>query len=134
MIIYTSDYKAITFQAEDSLLITRWKPSTESLDDDKLKEEIKRSLELIKKHRPQSILINTIDFNYIIVPEIQEWFDNEVFTVYPEAGVQKKAFLVSKDLFAQVSLTQHVDDIEHRTFESAFFDNEAKAIEWLQAS
>ena len=134
MIIYTSIYKTIEFHAEDTLLITRWKPSTSSLDDDTLKDEIKKSLELIKTHRPQCILIDTLDFNFIIVPEVQEWFDEEVFTVYPEAGVRRKAFLVSKDLFSQVALTQHVDDIKHQTFESKFFDGESQAISWLKGA
>lgn len=132
MTIYTSDYKTITFDADNSMIITRWKPSTTSMDEDTLKSEVKKSLELIKTYRPQSILIDSIDFNFIIVPEIQEWFDEEVFTVYPEAGVQRKAFLVCKDLFSQVALTQHVDEVKHQTFESAFFDDESKAVSWLK--
>jgi len=131
MTIYTSDYKTITFDANDSMMITRWKPSTTSMDEDTLKSEINKSLDLIKTHRPQSILIDSIEFNFIIVPEIQEWFDNEVFTVYPKAGVRRKAFLVCKDLFSQVALTQHVSEIQHKTFESAFFDDESTAITWL---
>ncbi|EAY26314.1 hypothetical protein M23134_01637 [Microscilla marina ATCC 23134] len=114
------------------MIIIRWQPSTAGLDEETLKSEIKKSLDFILVHKPQRILIDSSNFNFVIAPELQEWFDNEVFIIYPKANVKRKAFLVTSDIFAQVSLQQHINDAKHQTFESAFFDSEEQAMSWLK--
>ncbi|WP_299458553.1 hypothetical protein [uncultured Microscilla sp.] len=132
MVLYQSDYKSIEHKAEDTMLIIRWKPSTVGLNEEMFKSEIKKSLDFILIHTPQRILIDSFEFNFVIAPEVQEWFDNEVFTIYPKANVKRKAFLIPTNLFTQVSLQQHINDAKHQTFESAFFDSEEQAISWLK--
>ena len=131
MKILESKYKSVTYQEDKALLVTRWYPDSIELDESTFKIQIKAWLSEVKRLRPTKLLIDTMDFQFIIDPTVQDWFDQEVFSVYPQAGVQKKAFLVSKDIFAQVALQQHTSEVTNQTFEVAFFATETEALKWL---
>lgn len=133
MKLYESEYKTSSFEKENSLLITRWKSHSFRLTEELFKAEILTWLSEVKKYKPLRLLIDTTDFQFVLVPEVQDWFDQEVFTVYPEAGVKKKAFLVATDFISQVSLEQHTEDVENNTFEVGFYDSEEDAIKWLKS-
>ncbi len=134
MLLIESEFKTIDFQEEDALLVTRWKPTSSTLDEPTFKEQILIWLDTIKTHCPQKLFIDTTKFNFIITPEIQQWFDDQIFTAYPDAGVQKKAFLMPEDLFAQVGIQQATQAPKNLTFKVNYFDDEQKAMDWLNAS
>ncbi|HAS46109.1 MAG TPA: hypothetical protein DCS93_36850 [Microscillaceae bacterium] len=131
MKIFESKYKSVAYQEDKAMMVTRWHPDSIELDESTFKTQIKAWLSEVKRLKPSSLLIDTTHFGFIIEPTVQDWFDQEVFTAYAKAGVQKKAFLVSKDVFSQVALKQHISELRHRTFEVAFFASEAEAMEWL---
>ena len=82
-------------------------------------------------YHPKRMLVNSSDFMFTIDPELQQWTDTTIFTRYIQAGVKKIGFVVSKDLFASVSVEQTMDEIEAQAFQTAYFDNETEAKEWL---
>ena len=130
-ILYESDFKVIEYVPKDMMMIIRWHPSTFNLDENIFKSEITISLKFILEYKPQRILVDSSQFNFVMAPKLQQWFDNEVFTIYPKANVKRKAFLVTADLFTQVSLQQHINDAKNQTVETAFFQSEEEAINWL---
>lgn len=130
-ILYETKYKKISLIASDSLLITQWKTASLQLTEDIFKTEIINWLDQVKKYSPQRLLIDTRNFKFILIPEIQEWFAQEVFTVYPATGVQKKAFLVADDFISQVALEQHIENVTNQTFKVAFYESEEDALAWL---
>ncbi|HAS43387.1 MAG TPA: hypothetical protein DCS93_23105 [Microscillaceae bacterium] len=133
MSLVETEFAQMSFQEEDSLYILRWKSDHQNLNDDLFKEQVNIWLENIKKCRPQRLLVDTSLFNYVVVPEIQDWFDEKVFALYPQIGVQKQAMLLPEDLFTQVSIQQTNESPKNQTFEVNYFDNEQKALEWLSA-
>lgn len=130
-VLYKSEFKTIEYQPKNEMIVIRWLPSTATIDEKTFKSEVTISLKFILEHKPQRILIDSSLFNFVMAPQTQEWLDNEVFTVYPKANVKRKAFLVTSDLFTQVSLQQHIEDAKNQTFESAFFQSEEDALNWL---
>lgn len=131
MIVYDSQFKTISFVEADALMITQWKPASYSLDDSTFKEEMTKWIAQAKIYLPQKLLIDSIDFKFILVPETQQWLDQQIFTVYSEVGVKKKAFLTSSDFISQVSLQQHTEQVENGSFEVAFYDSKEDALAWL---
>lgn len=131
MKIYDSKYKSVEFNEAEALMITKWKPNSIELNESTFKEQIKIWLNEVISLKPTKLLIDSIDFQFILEPDVQDWFDKEVFSAYPKAGVKKKAFLHSKDYVAQVSLEQHTNGIQNSTFEVAFFATKEEALEWL---
>jgi len=123
----------MSFQKENSLYIIRWKFSSKKLNDDLFKEQVNIWLKNVQKYRPKKLLIDTSLFTYIVVPELQNWFDEKIFALYPQIGVEKKAFLMPKDLFSQVSIQQTTESPKNQTFKVNYFDNEQNALEWLIA-
>ena len=131
MKIYDSKYKSVEFNEEEALMITKWNPTSKELVESTFKEQIKIWLNEVLSLKPTKLLIDTTDFQFILEPDVQDWFDREVFSAYPKAGVQKKAFLHSVDYVAQVSLEQHTHEIQNSTFDVAFFATKEEALEWL---
>ena len=111
MILLENKFYTISFESNNSLIITRWKSKSKDLKDTSFKEQILMWLEELKKCGAKKILIDTIHFKFMITPEVQEWFDQKVFAIYPSLGIEKKAFLVSPDIFTQVSLEQHAEPL-----------------------
>ncbi|OJJ14486.1 hypothetical protein BKI52_42660 [marine bacterium AO1-C] len=132
MKIFESKYKSVAYQEDLSLMITRWNPDSIELDESTFKTQIKAWLSEVKRLKPSCLLIDTTHFKFIIEPTVQDWFDQEVFSAYSKAGVQKKAFLMSQDVFTQVALQQHTDEVTNQTFEVAFFSTEEEALGWLK--
>jgi len=132
MKIFESKYKSVAYQEDKTVMITRWHPDSIELDESTFKTQIKAWLSEVKRLKPSGLLIDTTHFRFIIEPKMQDWFDQEVFTAYAKAGVKKKAFLVSKGILSQVALHHHISESTNKTFEAAFFANEAEAMEWLE--
>lgn len=71
--------------------------------------------------------------DFVVVPELQEWTDKEVVSkILPFS--KKSAILLPTDLFASVSAQQTVSEENATQVPTQYFDNEAKALEWLFAS
>lgn len=133
MLSLETKYLSADFEQENSMLTTRWKSESEFLNESAFKEEILGWLEKLKELRPRVLLIDTTKFGFVIIPDIQEWFDKKIFTAYAEIGVKKKAFLMAEDIFIQVSVEQSTDDSKNLDIEFKHFDNEQEAINWLNA-
>jgi len=99
------------------------------ISDEDFQEKMRKIAEFAKILKPTGFLANTLDFNYTITPEMQEWHNNLLFPVFEEIGLTKLALLVPADLFTQVSIQQAYDDTQ--ALQMLFFDDETKALEWL---
>lgn len=131
MLSLETEFAIMNFQKEDSTHVIRWKPESEHLNEHVFKEQIHLWLGHVKAHHPQKLLIDTTRFSFIIVPRLQQWLDDKIFTIYPEVGVQKKAFLMPTDLFSQVGIQQATQTPKNQTFKVNYFDDEQCARDWL---
>jgi hypothetical protein len=86
--------------------------------------------EEVKKIGNVNVLADARQFNFSIVPETQVWVNENVIGLYPKHGVSKLGFLVSPDLFAQVSIEQTIDE-KKQAFQVRYFEEEAGAMQWL---
>lgn len=131
--LYESSYSNITYLPKESLLINRWKPETTEMDEPLFRKEIAALLTKMRYCKPQSLLVDTRNFHFIIAPDLQEWFDQIVYLTYLEIGLKKKAFLTPADLFTKVALEQTNQSSKNDAIKVKFFTQEEEAQTWLSA-
>ncbi len=107
---------------------TDWQAG-EYISDEDFQEKMQEIAKFARVMKPKAFLANTIDFDYTITPEMQEWHNNLLFPIFEEIGLRKLALLVPTDLFTQVSIQQAYD--ETQALQMLFFDDETEALNWL---
>lgn len=87
----------------------------------------------VKEHQHKILLVNTLHSQYPIPPAMQEWTAQEIAPL--TTCLRRMAFVLSPDLFSQVSLQQMMeeDGIIDIYSKPHYFDNEADARAWLFA-
>jgi len=129
--IYQSNFLAIDYQQEHSLFTFTWNENSMNLDDELLKGELLKEVECCKQYRVKRLLIDTVFFQYALSPEMQTWMDVEIFAKCMEYGVNKIAVVLSKDLFAMVSIDQVMNEELASNIQSKSFDDKKAAHRWL---
>jgi hypothetical protein len=87
----------------------------------------------VNQNKHTLLLVNTLYSKFAIVPELQEWTAKEVAPL--TMSLKKMAFVLSPDIFSQVSLEQMMDEegISDKYDKPMYFDNLAEAEAWLFA-
>lgn len=102
------------------------------MTDEQAKEIWIEYASFICKYKPKNICTNGQNFNFVIIPEMQEWLDKNVSKVAVENGLIKKANIVSSDFFAQVAIQQLFEEKNSLgRFKIEYFDNEEDAKDWI---
>ncbi|AFM06271.1 hypothetical protein Fleli_3969 [Bernardetia litoralis DSM 6794] len=130
MIIYESDYITIQYLEEHSLLERNWKPSSAEMNHEQFQHEMLQLLKGAEKYNPLLVLGDTKSFLYVILPDVQIWIDDTVYSQLGEHGVQKMAFVNSEDFFVQLSVEQSIEE-SNKDYEIRYFGNDEEAKIWL---
>ncbi|MCU0444978.1 MAG: STAS/SEC14 domain-containing protein [Microscillaceae bacterium] len=131
MLVYESDYISIFYHADTAIVEGVWHESTKKLRDDDFKTDMLAWLKAVQTHQPVNVLANTREYYHSISPELQQWVNEHILAHYLAAGVKKLGFIVTSDLFAQVSIEQTIEE-QAQSFSALYFEDEDKAIAWLR--
>ncbi|HAS47494.1 MAG TPA: hypothetical protein DCS93_43865 [Microscillaceae bacterium] len=93
--------------------------------------ELQIYLQLLHKYQPKKALGNMMDFQYIIDPGVQEWINEQIFSVYAQIGFTKIALLPSEDFVPNLSIKQTMEGDTSKAFNTKYFTDEKKAKDWL---
>ncbi len=127
MKIYDSEFLEMDIDADKKLSIATWKPFSENLTSELYKNEMVNFANLMVKYSLELNLVDTQKFLFIITTDVQDWIVKNVFPLLDK--VRKTAFVVSEDIFAQISVNQAMDDAPDIT--SAYFDSLEDAKKWI---
>ena len=131
-VLHESDFWKFGIDKIDSLMIYQWYETSESMNEEDYKQEMQKNAEEYERYAPSKSLVDLRNFLFTISPEAQVWTDHEIFPRFLNAGLKKIAFVVSPDLFAQISLEQMMEENNANLgFESRYFDHYFQAREWL---
>jgi hypothetical protein len=87
---------------------------------------------LIETHSPTGFLVDSRRGHVIMTPDIQTWHDQTIVPRYINAGVEKIAFILPKDIFEATSLEQTFGEEEAKSkLETQFFEDLDEARAWL---
>ncbi|MDX2304046.1 MAG: STAS/SEC14 domain-containing protein [Microscillaceae bacterium] len=130
--VYESDYLSLLVNEQAQLLKVIWSHATELMQDEVFRKELTNYAEIAEKYQPTKSFVDTQYFFMAVAPETQEWINQNIHERSLHAGIKKFAYLVSTDLFSQVSIEQTMEEGNAKyIFETRYFDNEETAIEWL---
>ena len=68
---------------------------------------------------------------YTISPDEQEKHNNIILPTFQAIGLEQMAVVVSDDLFAQVSISQLLEDDTTASYLTSYFDDVVSAMAWL---
>ncbi|WP_027003014.1 STAS/SEC14 domain-containing protein [Hugenholtzia roseola] len=133
MQVYKSKYKKIDFHQAESVMEVTWLPQTADMSAQEYQEEMLNYIEIARKYKPLYALPNTAELFFTITPEIQQWMNAQIFPVFAQIGMRAAAFVVSQDIFAQLSIEQTMEEEVGQRFQSRYFVNTEEAMNWLQS-
>jgi hypothetical protein len=129
--IRQSQFKNSFFDRENHIFMDVWLPASGEMHLDEFQAEVLAQTELISKLGAKLVLLNANHFNYTVVPDVQDWVVEIVFGQWIEFGVKKVAVMVSAELVPQLSVEQTFSEEKSDSFQTLYFDSQAKAIDWL---
>ncbi|MCU0393708.1 MAG: hypothetical protein MUE81_21560 [Thermoflexibacter sp.] len=130
-ILREGKFKSSFFDEENQIFIDVWNEATADMKLDEFREELQIQTNFIIQTGAKLLILDTTNFRYSIVPEVQEWIANHIFPQWVEIKVAKVAIMVSSELIPQLSIEQTIEEETSGTFKTFYFDKREKAIDWL---
>lgn len=130
MITYESKFTTIEFLQDKSLQIQTWKHS-KGLTEELYKQEVANNAQKAVGSGAKYLISNAQNFEFIVVPELQDWTIKYFFDVLINGGCEKYAVIVGNDLFTKVSIDQTLEESKHKDLFIQYFDNVKNAKEWM---
>ncbi len=127
MQIHRSNYLEVFFDKANDLFIQNWKKSPENAE--VFKTEMLDFVKKYQEYNPSKALWLHQNFSFIMDEEIISWTEEYVIKSCVEAGNEKLAFVVSKDVFSHLSVVESFDDVEISM--PKHFVEEKEALNWL---
>ncbi len=123
----------LTFDASKSLICYSYLEESEEMTDEDFQRNMSYYAEMVQKYQPKRLLVDNKLLKFTVSPELQEWVVKEIAP--KTASLQKMAFVLSDDLFAQVSMQQMMDEegITQQYGLPKYFNNVKEAQVWLFA-
>lgn len=132
-ILYKSKYQKISFDQETSIMHNVWLPESFTMREDDYKTELMKLVQLIDRYSATKQLIDTLNFQFTIDVNLQEWTDEEINKKNREAGIEKVAFIIADEIFSQMSIEQTMDGDAGQNMSVQYFVKEEEARKWLIA-
>lgn len=130
--LYLDKFVEIKLDETNGIMEMAWMGESSEMNDEECKKIFLRYAELAEKYHPHSLLVHSReDASYIVMPHMQEWLDKNIIPRAYWAGVKNTAFVVSKDIFVQISVEQLLDEPHAQWLNARFFSSVEAAREWL---
>lgn len=127
----TTPHQLIHYTSTNETLTQIWHADSEHLETTQLKQEFEDLADMAKVYRPFKLLIDAQALNYPILPDTQDWLNQEVFPYFLMHKLKYIAIVISQNMHAQLSLDQALEDIKTYNIEVESFDTLKEASYWL---
>ena len=129
-LLHEDEYMQILWDERTRIISIDWKEATSEMTDKDFKAELTLFAKQVEDKKAPRILIDVSKFRHRPGEEVGKWRLKNISTRYNAAGVQRFAFLLSKD--SQVLSMASRSEGERFLTES--FNGNEQAIAWLTAS
>jgi DNA-binding CsgD family transcriptional regulator len=131
MIVHQTSHLKIFLDQNHDLFIVSWNQSPESA------EIFKREMLLFREQHQIYKVAKALwlheNFEFVMDESINEWTETHIVHPCFELGVEKFAFVISKDVFSHLSVIESFDGLDIPTLPKHFTSKE-KALEWMLGS
>ncbi|OHX66326.1 hypothetical protein [Flammeovirga pacifica] len=130
--IYKSDFQEIGYNESYQIIKSTWNTPI-NLSEKIYRQELNQYFDILKQTTPKNVLVDAVKAYYQILPETQEWMQKRSFEIHKEVNLKKMAWLVSSDLFSQMTFDQAIENLnEVVEFQLKYFDDLDDAQNWLK--
>jgi hypothetical protein len=130
-LLHEDEYLQILWDDQNRIISIDWKKATAKMTDEDFKTELTLFAKQVEDMKAPRILIDVSKFSHRPSEEVGEWRRENISTRYNAAGVQRFAFLHSKDSQAPSMGSQSA---QGERFLTRSFNSPEKAVAWLTAS
>lgn len=103
-------FNDIVYNPETSILYHIHKPDTAEMVEEDFKSMLIKWRETVLKVQPQSVLIDALEMNFPMSPELQVWITDEVTVpIFTRTQLQKMCFVMPEEFVSKLSLDQYRD-------------------------
>lgn len=131
--LHKTKYFLVFYEPENHLFHYVFNENTKDMSSEEYVDELKVFIRLVKEYKPKRVLGDMVNFKFTIIPETQEWVNENLFAVYKEIDFKKIAILLGSGLFESISIKQTMEEETTNSFQTAYFDDKDKAKDWLLA-
>jgi len=132
MEFYNSGFSKIIIEEKTKTIYQVFFNTTSEMSDAEFRKDMEKMAIAYRKYPPKKVLVNQENFNFTIEPSTQEWISNEVAYILVELETEKVAFVLSKEIFAQISVQMTMEEEVSSQLTTHYFETETEAREWLE--
>jgi hypothetical protein len=129
--LHEDKFLQILWDEHKRIISIDWKEATSTMTDEEFKTQLTLFAKEVEEKKAPRILINVSKFRHQPGREVGEWRLKNISTRYNAAGVQRFAFLLSKDSPIPSMASQ---SSEGEWFLTQAFNSHEQATAWLLAS
>ncbi|MDX2301962.1 MAG: hypothetical protein NW226_04140 [Microscillaceae bacterium] len=118
----------ISYNPSKNYIKTEW--TGKALSDQDFDVKTQLIIQFMEQYQPKAFLADAAKFNYVIIPEKQDWHNGILFPIFKKVGLGKMAIITPEDFFSQISIKQAYD--EEYDFATQYFASEEEAMKWLE--
>jgi len=94
------------------------------------KQELKNFLKLFLEFKPEKLLWDNRNFNFVISNELNQWIEKDILIPQYKNGLKKLAFIVTKDIYIQQTIIKSIESFKPY-IKPHFFLTELEGISFL---
>lgn len=129
--LHDSEFQRIEFDEKSGILYEIWKIKSEDMTPLDFQNEMQQQVQAARQAKSRAALTDTLDMRFPIVPEMQEWLNENIFPQFIELGMKRIAFLMSREMITQLSVEQTMEEETGSQFEMRYFSDQQEAERWL---
>jgi hypothetical protein len=136
-IIYESNFKKLIYDQHTKELNYILLETTSSMRDDEYQKEILKTSEVMEQYDVQYVLIDFRNFDFIIVPELQDWMTDTIAMRWQKMNIKKIGMVMPQDLVVSLAIEQMANEVESHfdmPFRHKFFEDVPSVLEWFTKS
>ena len=131
MLLYIDEYQLLLLDRERSLFTIDWKNASSRLRYKNMAQRFMQAAVSIKKYQPAFIFVNFEQLVYKQLWGKESQFYQKIHSVMKNAGVQRFAYIKSKDKLTEVLFDQLIFNTELNKVEVKSFETKEEARAWL---
>ncbi len=126
-ILIENKFKKTVYDKQNDAICNYWTSALQT--DEEYMHEIKKWIQTIEEYKPRNILADTQKFSFVIQPELQKWYKNEILHRIKALQIQKFAIVISSSIPAHLSIEQML--YESKEMNIQYFFNPQLALVWF---
>ncbi len=131
MLVYIDEYVTVQFDKELSELMVEWRKSSARLSFKNIANRFMLVGEIIKKYKPKYVFSNFEDMVYKQIYGVESLFYHKIHALMLNAGVEKFAYIKSKDKITEILFDQLLHNSELKKVKMKNFETKSDAEKWL---